>query len=128
MAGLRLKAVRDALEIGQEAFASKIGVSRTALANWEGGRLPDVVAMIRLFQVFGIPIEWVYCGMLRNVPYELAQQLEERAAELNAAVGAPTVEWPMQVERKPGIAGLRPPGAVPRRRKRRNQLHEPPPC
>ena len=127
MAGLRLRAVREAWDpagvIKQESFAAKLGVTRTALANWEAGKLPDVRAMVRLYDWLGIPLEWVFLGQLRHVEYELADRLQQASARLGAAVGGPTVEWSMAVERKPGAAGHRVPGHVTVRR-RRVTLHE----
>lgn len=88
--GLRLLAVRDALGWHQERFAQEIGVERTTLANWEGGkRMPDVLAMVRLYQRFDIPLEWIYAGELGRLPYDIADKLRDRAAELGAVVGAP---------------------------------------
>lgn len=128
MAGLRLRAVREAWDergvIKQETFAAKIGVTRTALANWEAGRLPDVRAMVRLYDWLGIPLEWIFLGQLRHVDYDLADRLHRAAAELGAAVGGATPEWAMAIERKPGTAASRQPAHVPVRR-RRVTVHEP---
>lgn len=119
-AGLRLRAVRDtfALDgpINQAFFASRIGVERTALANWEGGKLPDVRAMVRLNQWIGIPLEWIYLGQLAHVAFDLADRLVARAAELGAVVGGPMAEWPMEVRSRQGLSGSRQPAAVPHRR------------
>lgn len=128
MAGLRLRAVREAWDergvIKQETFAAKLGVTRTALANWEAGRLPDVRAMVRLYDWLGIPLEWIFLGQLRHVDYGLAERLAAAAAALGAAIGGPAPEWPMQVERRAGLASSRPPASIPIRR-RRITLHEP---
>jgi transcriptional regulator with XRE-family HTH domain len=124
-AGRRLRAVREALSWPQERFADEIGVTRTALANWEGGtRLPDVLAMVRLFRRFGIPLEWIYAGELRHVEYDLAQALIDKAADLGAVVGAPTAEWPAAVTSRVGPHGAAPPARVPRRRQPKNGLHD----
>jgi len=122
-AGLRLRAVRLALDLGQDAFANAIGVERPALSNWENGiRLVSVIAMVRLAQRFGIPLDFIYVGSLRQVPYELAAKLEHHAAELGAVLGGPVAEWPMQVQEP------RPPAARPPRRPRPSgTLHESPP-
>lgn len=128
MAGRRLRAVREALNIGQAAFGHILGVERTTLANWEAGRLPDVRAMVRLWQKLGVPLEWIYGGALRGVPYEVGQILEARAAELGAVVGGAVAEWPMEVERRPGLQSLATPAAVPGRLGAKRTLHEPPPA
>lgn len=131
MAGRRLKAVREAFAedgpINQALFGSKIGVTRTALANWEAGKLPDVRAMVRLNHWLGIPLEWIYLGQLRHVERDLADRLEQRAAVLGAVVGGPVAEWPMQKERRPGLEGMRPAAAVPRRVFVGKTFHEAPP-
>ena len=90
MAGLRLKAVREMFyergPIKQDAFAAKIGVARTALANWESGKLPDIRAIVRLYDWLGVPLEWIYLGQTRHVELALAERLISRALELGAAV------------------------------------------
>ena len=125
MAGRRLRAVREAMGIGQAAFGHIVGVERTTLANWEAGRLPDVRAMVRLMQKVGVPLDWIYAGYLRNLPYEVAEMLEARAADLGAVVGGPVAEWPMEIDRRPGLQSLRAPAAVPAKRLRRVTFHEP---
>jgi transcriptional regulator with XRE-family HTH domain len=128
MAGLRLRAVREAWDpagvIKQATFAAKLGIERTALANWEAGKLPDVRAMVRLHAWLGIPLEWIYLGEYRHVEYDLADRLIAAAADLGAAVAGPTVEYPMAIERRPGLAGMRAAGHISVR-PRRSSLHEP---
>jgi transcriptional regulator with XRE-family HTH domain len=127
-AGLRLRAARQVLDVSQEVLAAQIKVERAALANWEqGSRLVSVLAMMRLYQRFGIPLEWIYCGELRQVPYEIGEQLKDEAAKIGAVVGGPVAEWPMAVVRRPGLAAQKPAAAVPRKRpKPGGWLHEPP--
>lgn len=117
MAGLRLRAVREHLGIGQEAMANVLGTTRTALSNWENGeRLADVAAMVRLYTRTGITLEWIYAGSAREMNYEKGEDLIAKAAELGAVVGGPVAEWPQEVERRPGIQSLKPPAAAPRKR------------
>lgn len=125
-AGLRLRAVREHLELKQESMANMLGCTRTALANWENGeRLPDVAAMVRLYLRTGITLEWVYAGSLREMSYDRGDALAQHAATLGAVVGAPVAEFPSEVERRPGLAGLKPPARVPARRpKAHGLLHE----
>lgn len=107
-AGRRLKAVREAFyakgPIKQEEFAKKIGVGRTALANWESGKLPDVRAMVRLHEWLGIPLEWIYLGQTRHLGPELARRLEDRASDLGLKVRAPPGEKPPLPDRSEGRA------------------------
>jgi len=79
--GKRLRLVRRWLSLDQEEFALALGVSRTALSNYERGERPfPVHAAVRLRQRFGIPLDFIYCGSLAGVPHELFE-LAQRAAE-----------------------------------------------
>jgi transcriptional regulator with XRE-family HTH domain len=120
--GRRLRAARIVLKFGTvESFANALGVSRTAMSNWENGsRLPDVFAMVRLWDRWGIPLEWIFAGSLRGVPYEMGDDLKAAAAEVGAAVGGIAPEWPTTSSHGPTA---RPPAAIPRRRPR-TMLHE----
>lgn len=118
-AGLRLRAVREHLALKQESMANLLGCTRTALANWENGeRLPDVGAMVRLYQRTGITLEWIFAGSLREISYDKSADLEHHAAVLGAVVGGPVAELPSEVERRPGLQAAKPPAQTPRRRTR----------
>lgn len=127
--GLRLQAARLALsrqlgfDLSQDSLAHALHVTRGAYANWEQGtRFARVPAMLRLYELFGIPLEWIYAGHLRSVPYSVAQLLEECAGEVGAPVGAPVLQFPSATERAgPG----RPVARVPSKsRKGPGTLHE----
>lgn len=122
--GRRLVAVRRLLDAEQLPFANAIGVQPTALSNWENGkRLADPVAMTRLMMRFRIPTDFIYGGQLHGFDFADGERLREICAELHAAVGAPTPEWPMQVE-QPGDKPRRKPGLVPRTPRHHRRLHE----
>ena len=125
-AGLRLRAAREHLELKQESMANMLGCTRTALTNWENGdRLPDVAAMVRLYQRTGITLEWIFAGSLREMNYDKSADLERLAAELGAVVGAPVAELCTEVERRPGLAASKPAAqARTRRPKGGGGLHE----
>lgn len=55
----------------------------------------------------------------------MASDLNDRAAELGAVVGAPTAEWPMAVARRGGLEAKKAPGQVPKRRPKGTSVHEP---
>lgn len=82
--GRRLAATRKALDLTQEQLGDEIGVSRTALGNWEtGARLPDPAAMARLTRRFKIPMDWIYLGdpaglAHRHASVLLGEQSSER--------------------------------------------------
>lgn len=124
-AGLRLKAARLALDVPRaDAFAAILGVSATAYGNYETGeRLADAAMLVRLLEKSGIGPDWVYAGSLAGVPFELAQLLRDKAAEVGAVVGGPVAQWPRAAEAQ---ALPRPAAAVPPRRRNahRMKVHE----
>jgi transcriptional regulator with XRE-family HTH domain len=73
---VRFRATRAALGLTAQQLADQIGVTRSAVTNWEAGiRLPDPGAMIRLYERHGVTTDWVYTGNPRGLPYELALKL-----------------------------------------------------
>lgn len=126
MAGLRLRAAREAMEWPQGAFATRIGVNQNTLGNWEGGRhtMPAIEAMVKAHMLCGVPLDWVYCGSVHNLPHGLAATIEAKAAELGAVIGGPVAEWPHAVEREAQFHGMRKPAAAPDPTPSRGKLHE----
>ncbi len=134
MAGLRLRAARLALGTAdQKEMAIRLNVSATAYGNWETGeRLADAAAMVRLLGLSGIGPDWIYGGVLRGVPFELAIELERRSLELGARVADPPGNWTRVNLPSSSPAPALPP---PQGRKRQNRtaprrppttFHEPP--
>lgn len=112
-AGLRLRAVRIAAckewDLTQEQFATSIGVTRPALANWEGGRLPDARAMVRLHNWLGVSLDWIYIGDLRGVPYGLAVLIQREAERLGVPFHGAVVQT---AQTQVGRTGLPAPAAA----------------
>lgn len=124
--GLRLRAARLALGFPEVLpFANTLGVTETALGNYERGeRLADVLVMARMFDRHGVTLEWIYNGSLRGMDRDLQDALERQAAEIGAVVGGTVARWPMQDDHR----AVRP-AAVPKRSlrpPRGRTLHEPP--
>jgi transcriptional regulator with XRE-family HTH domain len=120
--GLRLRAARLALGFTDLAsFANSLGVSETALGNYErGDRLADVLVMARMFDRHGVTLEWIYNGSLRGMDRALQDALEEQAAKLGAVVGGTVARWPMAEEHRATR-----PAAVPKVKNPSGQkLHE----
>ena len=112
-AGLRLRAVREALTLDQPRMAAELGVSRSALAMYEVGDRPMAVPfLVRLFLRFHVGPDWIALGLRRGLDYDVGPDVEAKAAELGAAVGGPVPEWPNAVNSQ-GVA--RAPGHRPRR-------------
>ena len=61
--GERVKAVRTSAGLSQEQFASRLGVTRQAVSNWENGRnLPDIEVVIAMSQTFGVSLDELILG------------------------------------------------------------------
>jgi transcriptional regulator with XRE-family HTH domain len=115
-AGLRLRAVREALDKTQDQMAEEIGVERNAYANWEGGtRTPQVAAMVRLLRVQRISLDWIYAGVFGALPGDLQPRIFAAANAIGAPLGGDSV--PIGLPERPTARG-RPTKAS------RFQLHE----
>lgn len=122
-AGLRLRAVILALDLKVTSLANLLGVKQNTLSNWlsdKNKRMPDQVAMLKLWQHFHVPMEFIYGGETGRMEYGLREKIVAACAQVEAVVGGPVAEWPMQAE---GAARPRPPATVPSRRGPRT-LHE----
>lgn len=61
--GTRIKALRQALDLTQEQFASQIGLSRNYIAMIEiGQRDPSKRSILDICRVFGVDLIWLKTG------------------------------------------------------------------
>ncbi len=61
--GERVKRVRADAGLTQEQFATRLGVTRQAVSNWENGRnLPDIEVVIAMSRTFGISLDDLILG------------------------------------------------------------------
>ena len=83
MVGLRLKAARQALGLDKQgSMATMLGVGTSTYNNWELGiRLAPVSAMVRLYVIAGVSLDWIYAGDLRGMSMELGQKLRSDLAK-----------------------------------------------
>jgi transcriptional regulator with XRE-family HTH domain len=64
--GERVKAVRTGAGLTQEQFASRLGVTRQAVSNWENGRnLPDIEVVIAISRTFDISLDELILARVR---------------------------------------------------------------
>ena len=79
--GARLAAVRQALDLTQDALGEIMGVGATTVSGWESGRNQiDIVGLARASEVLGFSTDWVARGDLGGVRFDLAIKLQRVAA------------------------------------------------
>lgn len=83
--GQRLADTREALKMTQDQLAEILHITRSALANWEGGRgLPDAGRMVILRARFGVPLDWIYANAMAGLPNDLLAKILEIQAKRSA--------------------------------------------
>lgn len=76
--GRRLKATRQALGLRARDIHRATGIGESAWSQYENGRrFPDLMQMLPFAERFGIPLDWIYRGIIAAVPYEIAQKILE---------------------------------------------------
>ncbi|MDI1494677.1 MAG: helix-turn-helix transcriptional regulator [Candidatus Liberibacter asiaticus] len=61
--GLRLKEIREQLGLNRIEFGRAIGVTCTAISNFErGNRTPRITTAQNIKRVIGKPLDWIYFG------------------------------------------------------------------
>ena len=79
--GERVKAVRTGAGLTQEQFASRLGVTRQAVSNWENGRnLPDIEVVIAISRTFDISLDEAHPGRRRHDTYDRRAERHGRQA------------------------------------------------
>jgi transcriptional regulator with XRE-family HTH domain len=82
----RLRLLREALGLTQQAMSDVTGVGRTSITNYETAtRRPDVDEAIKISAATGVPIDWIYTGNLAGfLPAHIAasiRAIEDRQEE-----------------------------------------------
>ncbi len=63
----RILAVRQAENWSQEELAKKIGRTRSAVAQWEGGKTrPRHSTLVKISDISGVELVWLESGINRN--------------------------------------------------------------
>lgn len=74
--GRRLKATRQALGLRTRDIHRATGIAESTWSQYENGhRFPDLMQMLPFADRFGIPLDWIYRGIISAVPYEIAQRV-----------------------------------------------------
>ena len=68
----RIKSIRTTMNMSQQQFAERIGITRSAVANIESGKKsPSELAINAICYVFNVNKKWLYTGegkMFNNTP------------------------------------------------------------
>jgi transcriptional regulator with XRE-family HTH domain len=76
--GWQLRLIREAKSLTQEAMGAHMGVSATAITNYESGtRQIDLVGLAWAAHDLDFPVDFVILGKLGNVPMDLAAKIQE---------------------------------------------------
>ena len=85
--GKRLKAARLALSVSQSEICRALRILPARWYHWERGTaLPNPLALIRLYEIYRIPPDWIWVGDASRLPQEIVyrtyfyyQTLKERS-------------------------------------------------
>jgi transcriptional regulator with XRE-family HTH domain len=94
--GARIEKIRIACGLGcQSAFGERLGVTPTRINNWATGRiLFPVEFAVKLRELTGVTLDYIYCGDPSGLPLRLADTLsslepwEGQQARVSFAVGS----------------------------------------
>ena len=92
----RLRLVRLWRGMSQKAFAEEIGASPPRYNHWEKGRHPPTIEhMIRMRELWEIPLDWIYVGEHRHMPTLFTQFVVSYGARSDAPAEARRVreQW-----------------------------------
>ena len=71
--GMRLRAARRDRGLTQEEFAARLGVSRSAIAQWETDRAGQIRGnLLRISEVLGVSLEYLLHGDDKRAPLQAA--------------------------------------------------------
>lgn len=97
--GKQIKKYRSELGISQEGLAEKVYVSRQTISNWENDKnYPDVNSLLRLSEVFQVPIDILIKGDVEKMKEEIKKedkQQFERYSYIFAALTFVTMLTPI---------------------------------
>jgi len=105
--GHRLRVLRAALNLQQQELAEIMGLSQQTISGWENGRdTIDPLALARFATQYGIGVNWIWLGLLNDIPSHLAEEIRRRRPDLIAgaapATEAPAPGWDKVLRRKFG--------------------------
>jgi hypothetical protein len=86
----RLAAVQEELNKSDAAMGKMLGCGRTTWGNWiHQQNMPEEGAMIRLCEMMGLSMEWIYRGIAATMPVRLFIRLELRLVGIDPDIATP---------------------------------------
>ena len=83
--GKRLQLTREVLGFNQADFADRCGIARNTYNQYEMGvNRPPVEAALKLRELFGLTLDWIYAGDSSALKYELADKIKGLRAKKSA--------------------------------------------
>lgn len=81
----RIKKLREDAGLSQSVAAKKVGVATSTWQNWENGDIPKVAYGIKIGELFGVTLDYIYLGSevggtlsrLDNISEEEAMKIVE---------------------------------------------------
>lgn len=80
--GRRLVALRKALDLKAKDMCGQVNVEANTWSQWEKGkRLAPVDAMMRVADLYGADLNYIYMGSTSSMPLELAIKVRDQLAK-----------------------------------------------
>ena len=93
--GRRLKATRQALGLRTRDIHRATGIAESTWSQYENGRrFPDLMQMMPFADRFGIPLDWIYRGVIAAVPFDLAQRILDSQPAMAEAAADDSAQLP----------------------------------
>lgn len=76
--GKRLQLSREALGVSQSEFADRCEIARNTYNQYEKGvNKPPVDAALKMRELYGLTLDWIYAGDPSTLRHEIADKIRE---------------------------------------------------
>lgn len=77
--GIRLRALREVLELSAKDLCAMLNVEPNTWSQWENGkRMADLLAMARLCDISHVDLDYIYLGKFDALPFPLVSDLQKK--------------------------------------------------
>ncbi|MBV9654386.1 MAG: helix-turn-helix domain-containing protein [Acetobacteraceae bacterium] len=107
--GARIRSARKDLQLTQDALATAVGVTRSAVAQWETDRAGQITGnLTRIAAVLGVNVEWLVHGTDLRAPSNAASGDELAMLRLYRECAPEDRQFLLRTARKLAKAGRQP--------------------